>query len=141
MDDSPPSIPESDPAPPVPTSVAEAEATADLDLSALPEEHRGIVRRLHRRVTQAVRTIEELRAENERLRRRIEELEAGPTVPEDESLFTLDEPPDALRDRITAFIDAIDTYLDAAPDADATSDAASPPSAEDEPSVEDPTDA
>jgi hypothetical protein len=59
-----------------------------------------------------VDTIERLRAENERLRRRVEELEAGPDLPDDETHLSLDDDPEALRERITDFIDAIDAYLE-----------------------------
>jgi predicted nuclease with TOPRIM domain len=81
-------------------------------LAPLPAEHRDAIRRLSRRVAQAADTIERLRAENERLRRRVEELEAGPDLPDDETHLSLDDDPEALRERITAFIDAIDACLD-----------------------------
>jgi predicted nuclease with TOPRIM domain len=129
MDDSSPSLPESSPASPVPDSVSETDAP-DADASAagvaealdvpdgLPDEHREVVRRLSQQVAAAVETIEELRAENERLRRRVEELEAGPEIPDDETLFTLDDDPDAVREQITEFIDTIDSFLATASDAD-----------------------
>lgn len=84
-----------------------------MDVSHLPSEHRDAVRRLRRQVETAVETIETLRAENRRLRERVAELEAQPTFPDDESVFALDEEPDALKARITRFIDAIDAYLEA----------------------------
>jgi predicted RNase H-like nuclease (RuvC/YqgF family) len=134
------SVPESGSVPPVPESVSsgeEAEApdedepegeTEAPDVSHLPAEHRNTIRRLYRRVEQAVSTIERLRAENERLRRRVEELEEQPAFPDAETVLTLDDDPEAVKERISRFIDAIDTYLGAAdadapdaPDADATS--------------------
>ena len=115
MDDSPPSLPESDPASPLPASITPEDVDSAVDLSHLPEEHRDVVRRLHRQVKRATATIDELQAENERLRRRVEELEAQPAVPEDETVLTFDDDPEALRTRITQFIDAIDTYLDSRP--------------------------
>jgi HPt (histidine-containing phosphotransfer) domain-containing protein len=134
MDDSSPSLPESTPASPVPDSVSEtddpdadapnADASAAgvaeaLDVpDGLPDEHREVVRRLSQQVAAAVETIEELRAENERLRRRVEELEAGPEIPDDETLLTLDDDPDAVREQITEFIDTIDSFLATASDAD-----------------------
>jgi FtsZ-binding cell division protein ZapB len=105
----------------------------------VPDAHRDVLRRLTRRVEEAVETIEGLRAENERLRRRVEELEAGPDLPEDETLLTLDDDPDALRDRITQFIDAIDAYLDRpGPDSSAPED---PTDAEPSSDAEDSTEA
>jgi predicted RNase H-like nuclease (RuvC/YqgF family) len=85
-------------------------------LDHLPAAHRETVRRLQRRVEQAVATIERLRSENRRLRDRVEELESQPAFPEDETVFTLDDDPEAVKERINRFIDAIDTYLDASPD-------------------------
>jgi len=110
MNPSDASLPESDTASSLPETASE-NAGEDLD-GTVPDEHRDGLRRLARRVEQAVETIERLRAENERLRRRVEELEAGPDVPEGETLLTLEEDPEALRDKITHFIDAIDAYLD-----------------------------
>ena len=115
------SLPEPDSVSPVPESVSSegGEAEAD-DLSHLPAEHRAVIRRLRRRVEQAVETIEALRAENERLRQRVEELEAKPAFPEAETVLTLDDDPEEVKDRISHFIDTIDTYLEAAePDAPA----------------------
>lgn len=117
MDDPHPSLPEPDPVSPVPDSVSgktdEPSKTNDgIDLSQVPPEHRDNFRQLHRHVEEAVTTIEQLRAENDRLRRRVEELEAGPDLPEDETIFTLDDDPETLREQITRFIDAIDAYLE-----------------------------
>lgn len=107
-----PSLPEPDSVSPVPESVsAGGEEDPSLDVSHLPPEHQEVVERLHRRVEQAAATIERLRAENERLRRRVEELEAQPAFPDDETVLALSEDPDDLKQRITRFIDAIDTYL------------------------------
>ena len=121
MPNTDPSLPDSDPATPVPDSGSGADAAEQSPLSALPADHRYVVERLTRRVERAAETIRRLRAENERLRRRVEELEAGPDVPEDETLLTIDDDPEALRERITQFIDAIDDYLErsssASPDA------------------------
>lgn len=83
------------------------------DLAHLPAEHREAVQHLRRRVEQAVATIKRLRAENEQLRRRVDELEAQPTFPDDETVFALDDEPDDVKQRITSFIDAIDSYLEA----------------------------
>lgn len=122
MSDSHAFLPESAPASPVPDSVAQpktdensAEESAPSlqnDFDHLSEEHRDVMRRLARRVKKAVATIENLRAENERLRQRVEELEAQPDYPEDETILALDDDPDAVRERITQFINTIDTYLD-----------------------------
>lgn len=115
MDDPHASLPESDPASPLPASVSPEDEESKEDLSRLPDEHRDAVRRLHRQVKRAAATIEHLRGENERLRRRVEELEAQPAFPEDETVLTFDEDPETLQTRITQFIDAIDTYLDTVP--------------------------
>jgi predicted RNase H-like nuclease (RuvC/YqgF family) len=114
-----PSLPGPDSVSPVPESVTdEDDEPVRRDVSHLPEEHRDAVRRLRRRVEEAIDTIEALRAENERLRRRVEELEAQPAFPEAETVLTLDDDPDAVKERIGRFIDTIDTYLEAAePDA------------------------
>lgn len=107
-----PPRPEPDPAAPVPDARSGEDGGDQGPLSPLPAEHRDAIRRLSRRVAQAVDTIEQLRAENERLRRRVEELEAGPDRPDDETVLSLEDDPDALRDRITQFIDAIDACLE-----------------------------
>ena len=120
MENDKPSLPESDPASPVPSSVTGATDESDLDLSHVPAEHRDAVRRLYRQVETAVDTIERLRSENERLRERVEELEARPQVSEGETFFTVDDDPDALKGRISEFIDAIDTYLDSVPEESTT---------------------
>lgn len=111
-------LPESDPASPVPDSVSQGDGQDDSDqqtvtkLTHLPAKHRDVVRRLKAQVEEAVETIAELRTENERLRQRIEELEAQPDYPEDETILALDDDPEAVRERITQFINTIDTYLD-----------------------------
>jgi len=114
MSDSPrTSLPEIAPVSPVPDSVVSETEIEAVDVSHLPEEHRAPLRRLHQRVRQAAEVIEQLRAENERLRRHIRELKARPVLPDAETVLTLDEDPDTVRRRITDFIDAIDTYLEA----------------------------
>jgi predicted RNase H-like nuclease (RuvC/YqgF family) len=114
-----PSLPEPDSVSPVPESVSSGagdERTPTFE--HLPAEHRAPMQRLYRRVEQAAATIERLRAENERLRRRVEELEAQPAFPDAETVLALDEDPEDVRERITRFIDAIDTYLEASADTD-----------------------
>lgn len=115
MDDPHASLPESDPASPLPASVSPEDEDPKVDLSHVPDEHREAVRRLRRQVKRAAATIEQLRTENEQLRQRVEELEAQPAFPEDETVLTFDEDPETLQTRITQFIDAIDTYLDTVP--------------------------
>lgn len=98
---------------PVPDSVTEPDdGDGEVDLSHLPAEHRPVLRRLHRRVEQTTETIDRLRTENEQLRQRVEELEAEPRVPKDKAVLTLDDDPEELREQITHFIGAIDTYLE-----------------------------
>ena len=122
-----PSLPKPDSVSPVPESVsAEAGDEATPSFGHLPVEHREAMQRLYRRVEQAAATIERLREENQRLRRRVEELEAQPAFPDDETVFALDEDPDEVKERITRFINAIDTYLEA-PAEESTDDSADPP--------------
>ncbi|PSQ97752.1 MAG: hypothetical protein BRD55_01000 [Bacteroidetes bacterium SW_9_63_38] len=115
-------LPGSTPASPVPNSVVEAASPAEeqdpdpvpeLDLpETVPDVHRDVVRRLHRKIQAAVSTIEALRTENERLRERVEELEAEPEFPDNETVFALDDDPEDVREQITQFINTIDTYLE-----------------------------
>lgn len=109
-----PSLPEPDSVSSVPESVSSGEESdGQSGLGHLPVEHREAMQRLQQRVEQAAATIERLQAENERLRRRVEELEAQPAFPDDDTVFALDEDPEDVKQRITRFIDAIDTYLEA----------------------------
>jgi len=103
-------LPHSNPAPPVPDSIRSTDS--DEELTHLPPEHRAVVRRLRTQVERATAALERLQAENERLRRRVEELEQRPALQPDTTTFVLDDDPDALRDRISSFIDAIDVYLE-----------------------------
>jgi regulator of replication initiation timing len=120
MDDASTSLPESTPASPVPDSVSEVsppqekeESPPDSEVAAdVPDAHRDVVQRLYQQVRAAISTIDDLRAENQRLRKRIEELEAEPDYPDDETILALDENPEEVREQITQFINTIDTYLD-----------------------------
>lgn len=105
-------LPTSNPAPPVPDSVQPGEPDDPDDLTHLPPEYRAAVRRLRAQVEQATTALHRLQAENERLRRRVEELEQRPAIQPNTTTLVLNDDPDALRDRITTFIDAIDTYLE-----------------------------
>lgn len=117
------SLPESDDVPPVPESVSSGEGDEGPAFSGLSAEHRDTMRRLYRRVEQAAATIERLRAENDRLRRRVAELEDQPAFPDAEAVFALDDDPETVKERIDRFIEAIDAYLEATePDADTTED-------------------
>jgi len=118
MDDPPhPSLPNSDPAPPVPPSVRADESEVEEDLTHLPPEYRATVRDLRAQVERVTTALRRLRTENERLRRRVEELEQRPAIQPDTTSLVLDDDPEALRDRISSFIDAIDTYLENGPSA------------------------
>lgn len=85
------------------------------DLSHLPPAYRDVVRRLHRKVRQAAGHIERLEEENERLREQVSELENRPAISPDKTALALDAEPATLRERISSFIEAIDTYLDEEP--------------------------
>jgi chromosome segregation ATPase len=111
-DPSHPSLPESDPAPPVPHSIRPGVSEDEDDLTHLPPEYRAAVRRLRTEVDRAATALNRLQAENERLQRRVEELEQRPAIQPDTTTLVLDDDPEALRERITSFIDAIDTYLE-----------------------------
>jgi len=125
-----PSLPGPDSVSSVPESVSSEDEEGPAGLEHLSAAQREAVRRLRRRVEQAVATIERLRAENRQLRDRVEELEAQPAFPEDETVFALDDDPEEVKQRISRFIDAIDTYLDASPDdVDADADDDSPDAA------------
>lgn len=95
--------------------ITEDEASAppltDKDLRALPSEYREAVAQLQDTIEQAVETIAVLRAENERLSERVDVLEKRPDVPDDATVVTLDDSPDALREQIRRFIAIIDDYL------------------------------
>lgn len=105
------SLPNSDPAPPVPDSIRPTNSD-DKELTHLPPEHRAVVRRLRAQVQRAAAALEHLQAENERLRHRVEELEQRPALKPETTTLVLDDDPDVLRNRISSFIDAIDTYLE-----------------------------
>ena len=112
--DAPPhaSLPDSDPAPPVPDSIRPTDSDSEEELTHLPPEYRAAVRRLRAQVNRAATALNRLRAENERLRHRIQELEQRPALQPDTTALVLDEDPETLRDRISTFIDAIDMYLE-----------------------------
>jgi len=117
------SLPEHDAVLPVPESVRSAADRTREGQRDRPEEHRTGLQRLHRQVEQAVETIQRLRAENERLRQRVRELETRPALPDDQTILTLDGDPDAVQERIADFIDAIDAYLEAtAPEGESVSE-------------------
>lgn len=109
---SPRSVPESNPAPPVPDAVRADASSDNEDLTHLPPEYRATVRRLRAQVDRATTALNRLQAENERLRRRVEKLEQRPAIQPDTTALVLNDGPEALRDRISSFIDAIDTYLE-----------------------------
>ena len=81
------------------------------DIEALPPPYQESIRQLHRTVEAAIATIEALRAENEQLSERIEALERRPDVPDDATVLTFDDPPEALREQIQDFLTIIDQYL------------------------------
>jgi hypothetical protein len=115
-------LPHSNPAPPVPDSIRPTDLDDDEELTHLPPEYRAAVRRLQAQVERAATALNRLRAENERLRHRVEELEQRPALQPNTTTFVLDDEPDALRNRISTFIDAVDAYLE-----DGTSDGTSAP--------------
>ena len=67
--------------------------------------------RLRDRVQAVVHELDRLRKENTELTERIEHLETRPALDVDGTLLTFDESPDALREKVEGFINAIDQYL------------------------------
>ncbi len=72
--------------------------------------------RLRERVRTAARELDRLRKENDRLLEHIKELETRPPVDLEGTVLVLDEDPEALREKVEGFIQAIDRYL--APETD-----------------------
>lgn len=68
--------------------------------------------RLRDRVEVAAREMRRLRDENGALAERIQELESRPAVDPHGTFLSLDHDPDVLKRKISAFIDAIDRYLE-----------------------------
>lgn len=95
-----------------PESSAPDETDDADDLSHLPPAHQNVVRRLRAKVERATALLNRLQEENERLRQRVQELEQRPAISGDKTILALDDDPDALRDRISSFIEAIDAYLE-----------------------------
>ena len=69
------------------------------------------LRQLRDRIRKAVDELGRLREENRKLAERIVELERGPVGDPDETLLKIGEAPDQLRERLDAYIGAIDAYL------------------------------
>ncbi len=67
--------------------------------------------RLRDRIKTAAHELERLHKENAALAERIRALEARPAVDLDGTVLAFDEDPDALREKVAGFIEAIDTYL------------------------------
>lgn len=105
-------MPEPDPSSFSSGSPSPEETDEEDGLSPISSVHQDVVRRLRTKVDRAATLLEQLQAENERLRRRVEELEQQPSVPDDKAVLTLDDDPETLRDQISDFIEAIDTYLE-----------------------------
>lgn len=69
------------------------------------------LRRLRRHVAHAAETLDRLRRENERLRARVQELEANPGFDYDGTLLPLDDDAAALRKKVEGFVEALDAHL------------------------------
>lgn len=67
--------------------------------------------RLRRHVAAAAREIERLRAENERLAARVDELEASPAAGLDGTVVAFDADREALRAQVERSLAAVDHYL------------------------------
>lgn len=101
--------------PTLPLSDSHSSDDEDHDLSHVPPAHQDLVRHLRTKVERATALLTRLQAENQRLQRRIEELERRPAIPADKTALALDDDPEQLREQITSFIDTIDAYLEAEP--------------------------
>ena len=91
-------------------SPAEGTAPPDEDTDVASDD---VMERLRTQVRNAADEIERLRAENERLKQRVDALEARPAVSHDEAFVTLEDDPKTAQRQLQTFIDAIDAYLDA----------------------------
>lgn len=101
------------------SSPAPASATpTSLDAAQenIPKPFREAVFALRKQTQMAAETIRALRAENQRLRKKVEELSQRPNVRDNDAFAHFDDDRDALRERIQHFIDAIDDHLDSAPE-------------------------
>ena len=67
---------------------------------------------LRRRVEEAVRLIEELRATNAALLKKVSELEKRPAIHRDHAIFSLPRNPDSLKDDLRSFIETLDEYME-----------------------------
>jgi hypothetical protein len=72
---------------------------------------RAAVRRAAEEVGRLREKTGRLEGENGRLRARVTQLEADPSAGRDGTALLLDDDPEALRERIDQFIDAIDAHL------------------------------
>ncbi len=99
-----------------PSDSSSRPASLDAVQANIPEPFREAVSALREQTRTAAETIRALRAENQRLRDRVEELSQRPDVGDDDAFAHFDDDRDALRKRIQHFIDAIDDHLDNAPE-------------------------
>ncbi len=67
---------------------------------------------LRRRVEEAVRLIEALRATNAALLKKVNELEQRPAIHRDHAFFSLPRNPDSLKDDLRSFIETLDEYME-----------------------------
>ena len=67
---------------------------------------------LRRRVEEAVRVIEALRATNAALLKKVSELEKRPAIHRDHAFFSLPRNPDSLKDDLRSFIETLDEYME-----------------------------
>lgn len=109
------SMPDSDPTSPFSDPNASDSDEENRDSSQVPPVHRDVIRRLRTKVEQAAAQVEHLKRENARLRERLKELKKRPAISPDQTALAVEADPDALRDQIATFIDAIDTYLEESP--------------------------
>lgn len=81
------------------------------DRASEPSSPAAALKRLRGQVERAAGTLKRLRRENEQLRARVEELEAHPGLHTEGTFVTLDDDPEVLREKVEAFINAIDHTL------------------------------
>jgi hypothetical protein len=67
---------------------------------------------LRRRVEEAIKVIEALRATNTALLKKVNELDKRPAINRDHAFISLPRNPDSLKDDLRSFIETLDEYME-----------------------------
>ncbi len=81
------------------------------------EREQEVLETLRSSVLEAIEEIGRLRAENAVLTERLGQMSGAPQQPSGGTLLDFNDPPEALKEKVQGFIDAIDTYLETYTDA------------------------